>query len=86
MSWREDQDWVFNFCKTARKEYDGLVTAALLLAKHHLGNRIRVSSDGNIDEWKNGAWDDVPSGYELVQNVLSEKDAKAALEAVFDND
>ena len=86
VSWREDQDWVFNFCKTARKEYDGLVTAALLLAKHHLGNRIRVSSDGNIDEWKNGAWDDVPSGYELVQKVLSEKEANAALEAVFDED
>ena len=86
VDWRKDRDWVFNFCKTARKEYDGLVTATLLLAKHHLGNRIRISSDGNVDEWKNGAWDDVPSGYELVQKVLSEKEANAALEAVFDED
>ena len=83
VSWREDQDLVFNFCKTNRKEYDGLVTATLLLAKHHLGERIDVNSDGGIDEWKNGAWDDVPSGYELVQTVISQKEANAALHSVF---
>ena len=86
VDWRKDRNWVFNFCKTARKEYDGLVTATLLLAKHHLGNRIRISSDGDINEWIDGAWEDVPSGYRMVQDVISEEEAHVALRKVFGED
>lgn len=43
---------IFNFCKTARKPYDFVVCCALIIAKHHLGDQISISSDGNIeDEW-----------------------------------
>lgn len=79
--WRAEEEWVFNFCKTARKEYDGLVTATLLLAKHHLGDEIKIKSDGDEQEWAEGAWGDVPSGYEFVKEILNETDAKAAFTA-----
>lgn len=36
----------FQFCKTARKPYDTAVTACLLLAKHHFGSAIEITSDG----------------------------------------
>jgi hypothetical protein len=36
----------FQFCKTARKPYDTAVTACLLLARHHFGSAIEMSSDG----------------------------------------
>ena len=41
------------FCKTARKSYDIVVCAILLVMKHHLGNQLRVASDGGReeDEW-----------------------------------
>ena len=44
----------FAFCKTARKPYDIAVTASLAVLKHHLGDAIRVSSDGDFDEWADG--------------------------------
>lgn len=41
------------FCKTARKPYDLVVCAILLVLKHHMGKQIRISSDGDRreDEW-----------------------------------
>lgn len=41
------------FCKTARKPYDLVVCAILLVLKHHLGKQIRIASDGDRteDEW-----------------------------------
>jgi len=48
------EDEVFNFCKTAQKPYDLAVVAVLVAAKHHFGSDIRVSSDGNEDEWQAG--------------------------------
>ena len=44
----------FNFCKTGRMPYDPVVCATLIAIKHHLGDHVRVSSDGdfdNADEW-----------------------------------
>jgi len=41
----------FEFCKTAYKPYDLAVTAALIIAQHHLGNLIVVSSDGEEQHW-----------------------------------
>ena len=46
----------FDFCKTARKEYDKVVVACLLLLKDHLGDYIEVSSDGNMK--RGGDWDE----------------------------
>lgn len=53
MEWeRPDEDgfW-FAFCKTAFRPYDLAVTAALLVAKRHLGDAILVSSDGEDAHW-----------------------------------
>ena len=49
---RED-DEDFEFCKTARKPYDKIVTAILALAKHHLVIP-SISSDGTSDDWDEG--------------------------------
>lgn len=42
-----------DFCKTARLPYDVVVCAILLVLKHHLGEQIRIASDGarRADEW-----------------------------------
>tara|TARA_R110002124_G_scaffold134896_7_gene297689 strand:- start:391 stop:864 length:474 start_codon:yes stop_codon:yes gene_type:complete len=53
----------FDFCKTARKEYDIAVCCALIIAKKYFGNIIKVSSDG-IDE---DGWD---KAKELCQDIL----------------
>lgn len=45
---------VFNFCKTAFRPYDIAVTGCLVIAKHHLGEELRVASDGDIDHWFDG--------------------------------
>ncbi len=42
----------FAFCKTACKPYDIAVTTSLLIIKHHLGEEISVSSDGEIGNWE----------------------------------
>lgn len=41
----------FFCCKTAYRPYDLAVTAFLVIAKHHLGPDIAVSSDGEIQHW-----------------------------------
>ena len=35
----------FQYCKTARKPYDLVVAAFLVIAKHHLGDNLHVTSD-----------------------------------------
>jgi hypothetical protein len=45
---------IFDFCKTAYKPYDAVVTAILLRAKVIYGKCVEVSSDGNWDDWKQG--------------------------------
>ena len=50
-----DKDgYYFDFCKTARKPYDIFVTAVLLLAKKHFNKNIKISSDGDWDDWEEG--------------------------------
>lgn len=44
----------FNFCKTAMKPYDAVVVACLAVLKHHLGDLIDVSSDGDTQDWIDG--------------------------------
>lgn len=40
-----------NYCKTERKPYDLAVQICLIIAKHHLGEEIEVTSDGETNEW-----------------------------------
>ena len=44
----------FNFCKTANKPYDDVVTACLIVLKHYLKDNIDVNSDGMAHEWLAG--------------------------------
>lgn len=44
----------FNFCKTAHKPYDAVVTAVLLAAHKRLGDQVKISSDGEWEEWIEG--------------------------------
>ena len=44
----------FSFCKTAFKPYDQLVTACLVVLKHHFGDAISISSDGERQDWQKG--------------------------------
>lgn len=42
----------FEFCKTAQKPYDVLVTAALLIIRRYVGSHwISISSDGERIDW-----------------------------------
>jgi hypothetical protein len=43
-----------DFCKTAEKPYDAVVTASLIHAKVIFGKSISVSSDGDWDDWTTG--------------------------------
>jgi hypothetical protein len=44
----------FDCTKTAFRPYDIAVTAFLVIAKHHLGDHIKVSSDGEDGHWFDG--------------------------------
>ena len=48
---RHDEPKVFEFCKTEHRPYDLCVQAALIVLKHHLGEAIEVSSDGDDAAW-----------------------------------
>lgn len=52
------------FCKTARKPYDTLVCAALIILNTHAPECIQVSSDGDADDWS--------LAYDLVQRYLGD--------------
>jgi hypothetical protein len=51
---QETEDGYFACTKTAYKPYDVAVTAFLILAKHHLGDAIKVSTDGEPKDWEDG--------------------------------
>lgn len=59
------QNESFNFCKTARKPYDRVVTACLIVLSYRLGGLIDVSSDGDAADWQDGL--------KLAQKVLKLK-------------
>jgi hypothetical protein len=52
--WRKDEPDFFEFCKTAYKPYDAVVTAILIRAKTIYGSCVRISSDGDWHEWQAG--------------------------------
>lgn len=50
--WTEKKEkLIFECCKTAFRPYDLAVQAALIIAAHHLGEAIVVSSDGTSEQW-----------------------------------
>ena len=62
--WRKDEPETFDFCKTAYKPYDAVVTAILIRAKQIYGKYVSVSSDGEWGEWQ--------AGRELYETVFGE--------------
>ena len=50
----DDEGRIFHFCKTARKFYDIVVTATLIVLKHHLGDAVHIASDGENQHWQPG--------------------------------
>lgn len=65
----------FDFCKTAQKPYDEVVTAILYYVHTHFADVIKVSSDGDI----NG--DDWAPGRALLARALGEAPAPATPKA-----
>jgi hypothetical protein len=49
----EHENMYFQFCKTARKPYDLLVTATLIRFKHHFPE-VDIGSDGYAKDWIEG--------------------------------
>lgn len=47
-----NRDYVFAFCKTARKPYDLVVCAVLIVAAKHAASYLGIGSDGDLDDWK----------------------------------
>lgn len=55
--WQQPENgFLFSCCKTAFRPYDVAVTAFLVIAKHHLGDRLRVHSDGEEPHWQDAKW------------------------------
>ena len=44
----------FGFCKTNEKPYDIVVVACLIAFKRVFGPTVKISSDGEFDDWKHG--------------------------------
>jgi len=44
----------FDFCKTAQKPYDNVVTAILILAKEYFPEWLEVTTDGDNADWRGG--------------------------------
>ena len=67
--WRIAEDFYFDFCKTAQKPYDAVVTAILIRAKEIYGNLLRVTSDG---EWAPDklSWGSWASGRALYEEIF----------------
>ncbi len=65
--WRHPKNGkYFEFCKTAYKPYDLAVTAFLVVAKHHLGKQLVLTSDGDIENWQEaGVLCQIELGYGL---------------------
>lgn len=62
--WRKGEKNYFDFCKTAMKPYDAVVTAILIRAKTIYGSCVEISSDGGWSDWKKGR--------ELYETVFGE--------------
>lgn len=50
----QKENKIWEFCKTARKTYDSLVTAILIRASVLMPESLTVDSDGSWQEWQEG--------------------------------
>lgn len=66
---KDDGLW-FDFCKTERRPYDLLVAASLLVLKRHLGNGVRVMTDGKDNDWSVATTGSTPGPKAFCQTVL----------------
>lgn len=71
--WRKDEPETFDFCKTAYKPYDAVVTAILIRAKKIYGNCITVSSDGNWSRREQDDYGNWSKGRDLYERVFGEE-------------
>jgi len=60
-----EHDEGFAFCKTACKPYDMIVVACLCALADRLGDSVKVTSNGNSEDWKDGV--------EFASKVLGRK-------------
>lgn len=58
----DDENYEFDFCKTARKPYDVAVCLTLLCFKHFFGDYFSYSSDGRNDD----------EGWSLAHTIFNE--------------
>jgi len=61
----DDKGRYVTFCKTARKPYDLLVCLCLISVKYFYGDKIEVSSDGEIEDWKHAL--------EMYENITEKR-------------
>ena len=60
----------FEFCKTAYKPYDLIVTAVLSLAKYYFKDDIDIGSDGGNSDWDDGVKLACKSTGKLIKNPI----------------
>jgi hypothetical protein len=58
-----DPNWYHDSCKTGFRPYDLAVQCFLVIAKHHLGDKVMVSSEGADFLWHDA--------YDLCHQVLN---------------
>ena len=54
---------VFNFCKTARKPYDAVVTSILKYLYFNFPDHFKIDSDGDMEAIISGPYYPTPEGY-----------------------
>jgi len=67
----DNKNTTFGFCKTARKPYDVMVTACLILYKYHFEKLVQISSDGDPEEWDTG-WRLIAEYHPKGKQIVSE--------------
>ena len=54
----------WDFCKTRRLPYDEIVCAILIIYQYHMGDKVDVSSDGDLEDY---GWQ---KAYEMVKTLF----------------
>jgi len=67
----DENGYYFDCCKTARKPYDLLVCCVLILAKTHFNNRIKIDTDGRLEDWTPAFNFMQKLGFEIPKNLFS---------------
>lgn len=72
--WKEQKE-LFDFTKTNHKPYDLLVTAVMILYKHHFGDVVQISGDGGSEGFADGTrLVNQTLGYDLYPENLMDKE------------